>query len=366
MSGNREAVNEAGPSSLPRTRHASAADVAAWIVAEGGAPTCAAGWARRRKDGSWREELGGAVDTFFDLASVTKPMTAVAFADAGIPRHTALAELVPQARGTASEHAPLELLLAHRAGLEGHVPLYLPLVTGQPFDRAEALRTAANLRRGDAQGALPEEGFAPVYSDLGFALVGQALAAARGAADAGAAIDELVVKRLGLGHELGTARDLAARGIDLPARAAPTEDVPFRGGVIRGVVHDENAWALTGDGGSGHAGMFGTVRSVLRFGMDVLEREADLGWLLRERPGGTMRAGFDGKSESGSSAGALASMRTYGHLGFTGTSLWIDPEADAVVVLLSNRVHPTRNNARLRELRPAAHDALFALARASV
>ncbi len=344
----------------------NAADVADWVVAEGGAPTCAAGWARRRKDGSWCEGLGGAVDTFFDLASLTKPMTAVAFVRTGIPRRTPLGDLLPLAKGTPSEGATLELLLAHRAGLEGHVALYLPLAMGQPFDRVDALRTAANSRRADARGAPPEEGFAPVYSDLGFALVGEMLARARGVADAGAAIDELVVEKLGLSQELGTARELGARGIPLEARAAPTEDVEFRGGVVRGIVHDENAWALTGSGGSGHAGMFGTLRSVLRFAEDVLDREHELAWLLRERPGGTLRAGFDGKSASGSSAGTLASPRTYGHLGFTGTSLWIDPEAEAVVVLLSNRVHPTRNNAKLRELRPIAHDALFALARASV
>ncbi len=344
----------------------NATDVADWVVAEGGAPTCAAGWARRRKDGSWCEGLGGAVDTFFDLASLTKPMTAVAFVRTGIPRRTPLGDVLPLSRGTESERTTLELLLAHRAGLEGHVALYLPLATGQPFDRKEALRTAADCRRPDAQGVVPEEGFAPVYSDLGFALVGEVLAGALDVADAGAAIDVLVVEKLGLSQELGTARELAARGIALEARVAPTEDVGFRGGVVRGIVHDENAWALTGSGGSGHAGMFGTLGAVLRFGEYVLDHEGELAWLLRERPGGTMRAGFDGKSASGSSAGTLASPRTYGHLGFTGTSLWIDPEAEAVVVLLSNRVHPTRTNAKLKDLRPVAHDALFALARASV
>ena len=83
----------------------------------------------------------------------------------------------------------------------------------------------------------------------------------------------------------------------------------------------------------------------------------------RPAAGGTLRAGFDGKSAEGSSAGALAGPRTFGHLGFTGTSLWIDPDARAVVALLTNRVHPTRDHVAIRAARPRAHDALFARAR---
>ena len=340
----------------------SADDVARWIIECGAADTCAAGWAVRNGDGEFLSDVGGSTETLFDLASVTKPMTAVAFARSGIPKDALLGSWLAEARETPSESVPMELFLAHRAGLVDHVPLYLPHVTGASFDRAEALHEAALKRREDASGAPPAEGFRPVYSDLGYALVGEALARALGAVDAGAAIDALVVRPLALDLSLGTARELHARGVDVTSRAAPTEDVPWRGGVVRGVVHDENAWALTGDGGSGHAGMFGTAAAVLRFGCEVLAAH-DLDWLKRERPSGTLRAGFDGKSAEGSSIGAVASAQTYGHLGFTGTSLWIDPEASAVVVLLTNRVHPTRNNTKIREARPRAHDALFTLAR---
>ena len=222
-------------------------------------------------------------------------------------------------------------------------------------------------------GPLPADGFAPVYSDLGYARGGEALARAEGAADAGEAIERLVVEALGR-DDLGTARALAARAaVEFDARVRPTEVVAWRGGEVRGAVHDENAWALTGTGGSGHAGMFGTVSAMLAFGcavFDAIERAegplcaGDLSWLVRPRPGGTLRAGFDGKSEAGSSAGERAGPRTFGHLGFTGTSLWIDPDACAVVVVLTNRVHPTRDNVTIRAARPVAHDALFALAEA--
>jgi CubicO group peptidase (beta-lactamase class C family) len=224
-------------------------------------------------------------------------------------------------------------------------------------DVAHALAEAAGARRGDATGPPPPEGFAPVYSDLGYALAGVALARATGASDAGEAIEALVLGPLGLLDRAGTARGLAARGV---ARSfAPTEDVFWRGGVVCGAVHDENAWALTGLGGSGHAGIFGTIDAVVTFGVSVLARGGELEILTRPRPGGTLRAGFDGKSADGSSAGARMGARAYGHLGFTGTSLWIDPDAGVVVSLLTNRVCPTREHTAIRAARPAAHDALF-------
>jgi CubicO group peptidase (beta-lactamase class C family) len=84
-----------------------------------------------------------------------------------------------------------------------------------------------------------------------------------------------------------------------------------------------------------------------------------MGELTRERPGGTLRAGFDGKSPAGSSVGDSFGARTFGHFGFTGTSLWIEPDQGAVVVLLTNRIHPSRGNGAIRAARPAVHDALL-------
>ncbi|MGH7269309.1 MAG: serine hydrolase, partial [Polyangiaceae bacterium] len=197
-----------------------------------------------------------------------------------------------------------------------------------------------------------------------------AIARASGAVDAGAVIARLVLGPLGIADRAGTVRDLRARGVGGPFAA--TEDVPWRGGSVVGAVHDENAWALTGEGGSGHAGIFGTVDAVLTFGAAVLDalggRESpwpgvDLGWLVRERPGGTLRAGFDGKSPQNSSAGDRAGPASFGHTGFTGTSLWIDPDSWIVTVLLTNRVCPTRDNHEIRAARPRGHDALFVRAR---
>jgi serine-type D-Ala-D-Ala carboxypeptidase len=369
------------------------------LVTKGVAPDAAVGWAARTGTG-WERGAGRAsarseesadgpltLEPIFDLASVTKPLTAMALArSTRIDRGDLLGDVLEEARGSSTADCPLELLLAHRAGLEAHIALYEPLLTmsaGGAIDRAAAIRRVANARRAEAVGPVPTDGFAPVYSDLGFALVGEALARAEGVVDAGAAIERLVVEALGCA-DLGTARSLAARDPSFARRVRPTEVVPFRGGELRGIVHDENAWALTGTGGSGHAGMFGTVDAVLSFGCAALdaierrqgplvpdapsarlaERARDLDWLVRPRPGGTLRAGFDGKSASGSSAGERAGPRTFGHLGFTGTSLWIDPDAGIVVVVLTNRVCPTRDNVAIRAARPVVHDALFELASA--
>lgn len=331
--------------------------VARGIVEAGVAPLAAAGCAARPARGrEFAAERGGDTDTYFDLASLTKPMTALAVALSGMDRSAPLGTYVPHLSKSWAGAAPVELLLAHRAGLVDHLDL-----RGAP--REGALNVVADARR-DAPGDFAR-GFPPLYSDLGYILAGEALARFAGEVDAGRAIERLVVRRLGLEGAIGTAATLAAAGADLRARAAPTEDAAWRGGAVRGEVHDENAWVLTGTGGSGHAGMFGTIDGVVRFACEVLrmiEDDAALGWLVAPRPDGTLLAGFDRKSPEGSSAGERMGPRAFGHLGFTGTSFWIDPDAAVVVALLTNRVHPSRENVAIRAARPAAHDALYARA----
>lgn len=349
--------------------------LAADLTAGGVAPACAVGFARVWSRQGWLARVGGAEATFFDLASVTKPVCAVAAASVPGLLHAPLQEVLPELRGTWAGPMPIEWLLAHRAGLEAHQPLYAPLERGEPFDANAALAAAADSARAECRrDPRPAAGYAPVYSDMGYALVGAALARACGAEDAGDAMERLVLEPLGLAGAMGTARGLRARlGASFDECVAPTEDVDWRGGLVVGAVHDENAWALTAYGGSGHAGLFGRVDAVLAFGAAVLagwaHREgplahAPLASLIAPRPGGSLRAGFDGKSAEGSSAGALASDAAFGHLGFTGTSLWIDPAREAVVALLTNRVSPTRANVAIRKARPRAHDALFAAAAA--
>jgi CubicO group peptidase (beta-lactamase class C family) len=316
--------------------------VAAELPKAGVAPNVAAGFV---VDGAIH--VGGETKALFDLASVTKSVFAVSVARGALRRWTPLGSLLDVARGTPAEDASLELLLAHRAGFPAHLPLFAPLVEGGRVDVRQALESACMSRAPSPdRGASP-----PLYSDVGYLLAGFAVGAEP-------LMNAQVIEPLGLGKTLGSAHALEAHGIDVIARAAPTETVGWRGGEVRGRVHDENAWALARDGTCGHAGLFGTIGAVLRFGAFVLDHIGELDWLVREREGGTLRAGFDGKSTTGSSAGSVLGPRSFGHLGFTGTSMWIDPDARIVVALLSNRVCPTRDNTRIRDARPGAHDAL--------
>lgn len=313
------------------------------------------------------------VATPFDLASVTKPVTALVAArlvERGALRwQLPLGAALPEARGTPSEAAPLLSLLCHRAGLDGHRPLHEPLLRGERVDPGRALATAASARRAEAAGAPPPGGFPPVYSDLGYLLVGALLERVTARP-----LDELAEDEVGrpLGLGFGSARRLAVRDPRFASAVAPTEEQPWRGGVIRGAVHDENAFALAGLGLAGHAGLFGRAEDVLGLGVALLDvlggrrdtwlRSETLWELVRPRPGGTLRAGFDSPSAEGSSAGPAFGPDAFGHLGFTGTSLWCDPTSGVVVTLLTNRVHPTRANVAIRAVRPVVHGALHALA----
>lgn len=313
--------------------------------------------------------------TPFDLASVTKPFVACTFArlvrTGLLGWNEPLGEILPEARGTASARVPLVLFLSHRAGLDSHLPLFQGRLEGKPVDVHAALRSAAEARRPGCHGTPPPEGFPPLYSDLGYLLVGAAVARAA-ATELARAVEREVTVPLGL--EVMSSTTFRHLDGTFDERVAPTETQAFRGGEIVGVVHDENAWALAEGGIAGHAGLFGTAEGVARFGAAVLDALSgrSLDWLepkyaeplVRPRPGGTLRAGFDGRSDVGSSAGARFGPRAFGHLGFTGTSLWCDPDAGVVAVILTNRVCPTREHIAIREVRPLINDRLFSIAEA--
>ncbi len=345
------------------------------IVRAGVAPAAALGWARRDRDG-WRMAVGAqgphrpSTQPWFDLASVTKPfvaLTAARLIDSGqLDWRTVLADWAPELAGSSAQDCPLEDLLSHRSGLQAHIELFAPLRCRRGFFRGRAMRQAASAQRPECVAPRPREGYPPVYSDLGYLLAGEMLERATGLP-----LDALVHAEVcePLGLAVASVRQWLEQ--DTPRNFVPTEHVGWRGGDVHGVVHDENAWAIAGHGIAGHAGLFGTVDGVLALGAALLDAvhgrsswlaSATCRCLLAPRPGGTLRLGFDAKSSGPSAAGTRAGPQTFGHLGFTGTSLWCDPDAGVATALLTNRVRPSRSNLAIRLARPVVHDALFAAA----
>ncbi len=302
----------------------------------------------------------------YDLASLTKPFVAMTalrmVADGRLRLESSAFSLMSDARCGLDPAVPLEGLLAHRGGVEAWGGLFLdvPHEPGSSAARrwivSEAARRSLNPPTDEA-----------VYSDLGYILVGALLSRV-----SGHGLDRLVREEvtdvLGISEQVYFAAALPSeRRGRLEGRAAPTEYCDWRGRKIRGEVHDENCAALGGV--SGHAGLFGNAEGVAAFGkacLDVLAGRSDflpralLKRALRPRAGGSHVVGWDTKSQQASSAGKRISDRAFGHLGFTGTSVWCDPERDVAVALLSNRVCPSRANEKIRGFRPAFHDGIFA------
>lgn len=328
------------------------------LVAPGIAPQAAAGFVQLAHDSdsvvTWDSASGkdGAPEVF-DLASISKSFLGVLVShmvDRGSCDWNAhLDSLAPELKGTWAGKQSLAALLSHRAGLRAHLELFRPSWTGAPVDRLELLLQAASARE-SKQG--------PVYSDLGYLLVGHALAR-RTSRPLDSLLHETICAPWAL--SVGSARQWSRWSAKWPESAVPTEVQPGRGGLLRGVVHDDNAWALDGFGFSGHAGLFGTIEGILRFGVRCLEelRSGRLSELVRPRPGSSLRLGFDSPSGLASTAGKLASCRSFGHLGFTGTSFWCDPQRRRVTALLTNRVFPSRSGPFPPTLRTKIHDFLW-------
>jgi CubicO group peptidase (beta-lactamase class C family) len=314
--------------------------------------------------------------TLFDLASVTKVMSTTALVlDRGLDLSAPVRTWLPTA-----VDATIDDLLFHRSGLPPFQPYFADELTQHPAlfdaDCALAVRTSARARVIERVAATRPEaapGTRCAYSDLGFILLGAALEA-----HSGAPLDRLFERHIAqpLGLKNTGYRRLSAR-LSLPSTLAdtgatrPREPAPGQEGLWsvperptrRAEVDDDNAWVM--DGVSGHAGLFGTAADVASFGLAVLSgpwRPLAAVRDLRTR-GSTRARGFDTPALDGASCGprfGRAGPRgAIGHLGFTGTSLWIDLDRSLVVALLTNRVVLGRHNVRIREFRPRFHDAVL-------
>jgi CubicO group peptidase (beta-lactamase class C family) len=292
-------------------------------------------------------ELG----TLFDLASLTKVIATASVAMAHLQQgrlslDTRVGAVFPAWDRGDRAHVSVRHLLDHSSGLPAHLRLWT-VARGRDAYRQAILETPLERRPGEAS----------VYSDPGFILLGFLLEHL-----GGAALDQQVAAVLGRSREPLLYRPPAS----LYERTAPTEFDPWRGRILCGEVHDENAAAIGGV--AGHAGLFGTAEAVGAFARLVLATFAGATRLGTPDVIRTFAAktGVPGSSRAlawdtalpTSSCGTKMSPTAIGHTGFTGTSLWIDVEKDFYAVLLTNRVHPTRANEQLPALRPQFHDAL--------
>jgi len=303
-------------------------------------------------------------DTIFDLASLTKPLATtlavMKLVDRGdLYLDDPLEDLLPRKIPGDKRHLTPRLLLCHCSGLVDWEPFYLDLLKYSQEERKRVLRSKI-LEKPLAY----VTGSQCLYSDLGFMMLEWVIEEAAQMSMAQFLglhfYEPLSFKRIFLGGTV-LAQDLEKN------QFAATEDCSWRKRVLQGEVHDENAFALGGY--SGHAGLFGTAHELYVL-MDILRAH-----LIGERQdyfmpglvsafltrqdiinGSTWALGWDTPSPENSSSGKYFSKNSVGHLGFTGTSVWMDFEKDVIVIFLTNRIHPTRNNEKIKAFRPELHD----------
>ena len=303
-------------------------------------------------------------DTVFDLASLTKPLcTALAIMQLIQSGHLdledRLGDVLEDFNGTHKADIRIRHLLGHQAGFPAWRPYFEILHEKSMAERRDLL---ISLLAAEPLEAKP--GKASIYSDLDF-LVLQIVVETVSGRHLDQYADEKIYRPLGLAADLF----FTSTNASPPARTfAATEDCPWRGRVLKGHVHDDNAYCLGGV--AGHAGLFGTAAAVgdlLAALLTAYRRpsaadifDADLVRIFFKRGAPSDWAlGFDTPAAHDSSSGRYFSADTVGHLGFTGTSFWMDLEREIIVVLLTNRVHPSRANEDIRAFRPLIHDRIM-------
>jgi CubicO group peptidase (beta-lactamase class C family) len=315
--------------------------------------------------------------TIFDLSSLTKPLATglavmVLVRDGKLHPDDRVTRFLHNFGVYGKTHVTMRHLLCHSSGLAAWRPYYKDIL--QIERRGEKVNfLGSDAAKEYVYQALSRErpeapaGTRAVYSDLGFMLLGALVEMITGAT-----LDRFCQERLfrPLGLRAMSFIDLSMvrtrRLQPVTDMIAATERCPWRKRVLCGEVHDDNAYAMGGV--AGHAGLFGSARDV-----DTLLCRLRACWsgeddfipaaVMRQFwtrdttvPSSTWAMAWDTPSPTNSSAGTLFSPTTIGHLGFTGTSMWLDLERDRHVILLTNRVHPSRDNNAIKDFRPVIHD----------
>jgi CubicO group peptidase (beta-lactamase class C family) len=298
--------------------------------------------------------------TIYDLASLTKVVatttSAMILEETGkLDLDKPVAFYVPELNAPDKAGITVRMLLTHSGGFEAYAPLY-SAANGSLRGRAAYL-AAINQRP-----LQYPPGTQTIYSDWDMVLM-QAVIERISGVSLDQYADGHIYRQLGM---LDTRFRPDTNDRAVRERIAPTTQDSLRGGRLRGTVHDANAWALGGV--SGHAGLFSTARDLAIFAqflldggtfdqVRILAPQTIARWTSRQNVAGSRALGWDTPAP-GSSAGRYFSPRSFGHTGYTGTSLWIDPEKGMFVVLLMNRVTLRGEATRHVQLRRDVADAV--------
>ena len=302
-------------------------------------------------------------ETVFDLASLTKPLvttlSVLLLVQSGrLDPVQSIASVIPAFKKTTKEKITIAHLLYHTSGLPAYRTYYKEISKLPLHHRRDALNALLV-----KEPLIHEIGEIFEYSDLGFMVLRWV-------------VEKISGQRLDRFAEEKLFRPLALEALffvdltdDKPSlEFAATEKCSWRGFLLEGSVSDENAFAVGGV--DGHAGLFGTAPAVAgmveeltatyrgRINKGLFQRDRLDRFFARD-PHSQRAMGFDMPAQKASSSGALFSENSIGHLGYTGTSIWSDLERDITVVLLTNRVHPSRKNIKIKTFRPLIHDAVM-------
>ncbi|MBO3801182.1 MAG: serine hydrolase [Thermoproteota archaeon] len=297
-------------------------------------------------------------DTLFDLASLTKSLATSIIVmklveEGSISLKEKASSVIKEFRNSEKDEIRIWHLLTHTSGLPAWEPLY------RGHKGREIIEASINA----FLHGKPGERF--VYSDLGYIVLMEIAERVTGKSF-NKLFNEFVVEPLELKNTMFNPPS------ELKDNVAATEDCKWRGKLLVGEVHDENAYALGGV--SGHAGLFSNALEIAKIAQmllnkgsygekEILSEESvetmtkdwisyigggyGLGWVIND-------------TNEPCSAGELMSREAFGHTGFTGTSVWVDPKKELIVVLLTNRVHPSRSNNLIIEFRPKIHNLIVA------
>ncbi len=296
-------------------------------------------------------------ETKFDIASLTKVVATTSaimklYDEEKIQLDDSVMKYIPEFGNKGKEKITIRNLLLHNGGLPAFKRLYLTCKSPQEV-LDSIYQTEMVYTPGDST----------VYSDFDFILLGKIVEKISGVM-LDKYVDSVFFKPLGMTSSIFNPQSSIWKMI------APTEyDSIYRKRLIQGEAHDENAFALGGV--SGHAGLFSTASDLAIFlqmivnggsygGKQYLKTETIKYFTIRQGKHSTRALGWDTKTMNGySSAGSLFGEKSFGHTGFTGTSVWVEPEKNIFVILLTNRVYPTRNNSKIMQIRPKVHDAVI-------